>query len=53
MKREMRDNLFLAECILAGGAIRELAEEAIDAGWTARKFRSFVEFMSQRGNPES
>lgn len=43
-----RDKAFFADCILAGGEIRNLAEWAVDAGFSLRKFRVFCEFMLVR-----
>ena len=45
MRNSIRDKAFFTDCIMAGGDIRELAEWAVDAGFSLRKFRVFCEFM--------
>lgn len=45
MKSGNRDKAFLLDCLMSGGDIKGLAEFAVDAGWTPRKFRVFCEFM--------
>lgn len=50
MTSSTRDRAFLADCILAGGGIRDLAMWAVETGWSARKFRVFCEFASMKGD---
>lgn len=46
MKSSCRDRAFLADCIMAGGGIRDLAEYAISLGWSPRKFRVALEYAT-------
>lgn len=54
MKSSISDRALLADCILAGGDIRDLAEYAINLGWSPRKFRVALEWavLSDRQEPK-
>lgn len=44
MKSSKADKAFILDCLMAGGAIKDLADMAIGFGWSPRKFRVLCEY---------